>query len=81
MPEDAIVVARNMGAAELLDYDRSRRRGLVLEVTGECDPCSRMEEVAPGLKAALLPHWRGGVCTRVIEGGAIGIGEQVRIER
>jgi MOSC domain-containing protein YiiM len=55
--------------------------GLVLEVTGECDPCSRMEEVAPGLKAVLLPRWRGGVTTRVIEGGLIRVGDNVRIER
>ena len=55
--------------------------GLVLEVTGECDPCTRMEEIAPGLKAALLPFWRGGVTTRVIESGPIRVGEQVRIER
>ena len=54
--------------------------GLVLEVTGECDPCSRMEEVAAGLKGALLPHWRGGVTTRVIEGGRLEVGDQVRIE-
>ncbi|WP_414832730.1 phosphoenolpyruvate--protein phosphotransferase [Afifella sp. YEN Y35] len=31
MPADAVVVARNMGAAELLDYDRDKLRGLVLE--------------------------------------------------
>lgn len=31
MPEDAIILARNMGAAELLDYPRERIRGLVLE--------------------------------------------------
>lgn len=55
--------------------------GVVLEITGECDPCSRMEEVAPGLKAALLPRWRGGVTTRVLEGGLIRIGDNVRIER
>ena len=55
--------------------------GLVLEVTGECDPCTRMEEIAPGLKAALLPNWRGGVTTRVIENGPIRVGDQVRIER
>ena len=30
-PNDMIVVARNMGPAELLDYDRSKLRGLVLE--------------------------------------------------
>jgi MOSC domain-containing protein YiiM len=54
--------------------------GLVLEITGECDPCRRMEDVAPGLDAALRPHWRGGVTTRVIEGGPIQIGDQVRIE-
>ncbi len=55
--------------------------GLTLEVTGECDPCSRMEDVAPGLKAALLPHWRGGVTTRVIESGPLTLGDDVRIER
>lgn len=31
LPEDAIIVARNMGAAELLDYPRDRLRGIVLE--------------------------------------------------
>jgi MOSC domain-containing protein YiiM len=55
--------------------------GLVLEITGECDPCSRMEEICPGLKAALLPHWRGGITTRVIAGGHIAVGDEVRIER
>jgi len=55
--------------------------GLVLEVTGECDPCSRMEEIAPGLKAVLLPHWRGGVTTKVIQSGPIRVGDNVRIER
>jgi MOSC domain-containing protein YiiM len=39
-----------------------------------------MEEVAPGLKAVLLPHWRGGVTTRVIEDGLIRVGGNVRIE-
>ena len=55
--------------------------GLVLEITGECDPCSRMEEVAPGLKAVLLPHWRGGVTTKVIQSGPVRVGDKVRIER
>jgi MOSC domain-containing protein YiiM len=54
--------------------------GVTLEVTGECDPCSRMEEVATGLKAALMPHWRGGVTTRVIEGGPLTLGDEVRIK-
>ncbi|NMG41151.1 phosphoenolpyruvate--protein phosphotransferase [Chelativorans sp. ZYF759] len=31
LPRDAVVVARSMGAAELLDYPRERLRGLVLE--------------------------------------------------
>ena len=34
LPEDAIVVARNMGPSELLDYDRSRLRGVVIEEGG-----------------------------------------------
>ena len=31
LPRDAIIVARSMGAAELLDYPRDKLRGLVLE--------------------------------------------------
>ena len=31
LPENIILVARNMGPAQLLDYDRTRLRGLVLE--------------------------------------------------
>ena len=53
---------------------------LRIETTCECDPCSRMEEIVPGLKAALLPDWRGGVLGRVIADGDIAIGDEVRIE-
>jgi phosphotransferase system enzyme I (PtsP) len=31
LPDNIVLVARNMGPAELLDYDRTRLRGLVLE--------------------------------------------------
>lgn len=53
---------------------------VVLEVTRETDPCERMEALAPGLKAALLPDWRGGVCTFVVSGGEIAVGDAVEIE-
>jgi len=35
LPESAILVARSMSPAALLDYDRGRLRGLVLEEAGE----------------------------------------------
>jgi hypothetical protein len=38
LPQDAIIVARAMGAAELLDYPRAAIRGLVLE-DGADQPC------------------------------------------
>lgn len=53
---------------------------VVIEITQECDPCSRMEEIAPGLKAALTPDWRGGALARVIAGGTITVGDVIRIE-
>ena len=46
IPKDAIIVARNMGAAELLDYDRSRIRALALEEGG---PMSHVTIVARAL--------------------------------
>ena len=56
---------------------RLQLNDVVLEVTGETDPCGRMEEIAPGLFAALQADWRGGVCCRVIQGGSVRVGDQV----
>ncbi|MEG3146910.1 MOSC domain-containing protein [Sphingomonas sp. RT2P30] len=53
---------------------------VVVRITGECDPCSRMESIAPGLKAVLLPDWRGGVTAKVLHGGRIAIDDEIRIE-
>jgi len=55
-------------------------RDVVLEVTRETEPCERMEAVAAGLRAALTPDWRGGVCTMVVTGGEIAVGDTVAIE-
>jgi MOSC domain-containing protein YiiM len=52
---------------------------VLLRVTGETDPCSRMEEQCAGLKAALQPDWRGGVCCRVLVGGDVAIGDVVSL--
>ncbi|MEM1070738.1 MAG: MOSC domain-containing protein [Planctomycetota bacterium] len=48
-----------------------------LEVTGETDPCGRMDQAEPGLREALTPHWRGGVCCRVLQSGTIHAGQSV----
>ncbi|GGC22545.1 molybdenum cofactor biosysynthesis protein [Novosphingobium marinum] len=53
---------------------------LRLEITDECNPCSRMDAIRPGLKAALTPDWRGGALARVLTGGDIAVGDEVRIE-
>ena len=52
---------------------------LVIEITGECDPCERMDALHLGLRAALDPDWRGGFLGRVIEDGEIEVGDEVRI--
>jgi phosphotransferase system enzyme I (PtsP) len=46
MPENAILIARSMGPAALLDYDRAHLRGLVLEEGG---PTSHIAIVARAL--------------------------------
>lgn len=53
---------------------------LRIETTMECDPCSRMDEIKPGLRQALQPDWRGGVLGIVLSDGEIGVGDEVRIE-
>ncbi len=56
LPQDAIVIARTMGPAELLDYDRQRLRGLVLEEGGAA---SHVAIVARALGIAALTQVKG----------------------
>jgi MOSC domain-containing protein YiiM len=69
-----------------LDLEQSRNRILRLGddvriiVGGELTPCERMDEVLPGLRSAMRPHWRGGVFGQVLTGGQLCVGDAARWE-
>jgi len=58
VPRDAILVARSMGAAELLDYPRERLRGLVLE---DGAPTSHIVIVARAIGLPTVGQVKGAV--------------------
>lgn len=51
-------------------------KDVVLEITKPCSPCSRMEEIRPGLRQELAG--RRGILARVIRGGVISLDDPVR---
>ena len=53
---------------------------VLLEITCETTPCERMDEQQAGLGRALEPSWRGGVCCRVLRGGAVRPGDPVAMD-
>ena len=46
-------------------------------VTGETKPCKLMDQLCPGLRAALKPDCRGGVLGRITQSGTLAIGDEV----
>lgn len=53
---------------------------LHLLITGETDPCYRMDAQYQGLTRVLLPNWRGGVCCQVLSDGRINVGDLVTLK-
>jgi MOSC domain-containing protein YiiM len=72
------LVVSGLNLASLRDR-RFRVCEVVLEGTGWCHPCSRMEEeLGVGGYQAVRHH--GGITARVLQGGALHVGDDVAVE-
>ena len=70
------IVVSNLNLLALKDKQFKLGNEVVLEYTGPCHPCSRMEEnLGAGGLNAMRGH--GGICAKVIQGGKIKIGDTV----
>lgn len=79
VPADA--VRRNLLVSSINLYalrDRKFRIGaILLEGSGPCDPCSRMEEVL-GIGGYNAMRGHGGITARILEGGVFSVGESLQ---
>jgi MOSC domain-containing protein YiiM len=56
---------------------RIQAGGAEFEITMECDPCERMDEIRPGLQREL--EGRRGMLARVVTTGEIAVGDEIRL--
>ena len=72
------LVVRGLNLLALKNRQISIGDEVLLDITGECHPCSRMEEeLGPGGYNAMRGH--GGLTAHIAQGGFIRVGDAVRV--
>jgi MOSC domain-containing protein YiiM len=69
------LVVRDFSLNGLTNGAILRAGEVLLEITGDCSPCDRMESVRPGLQAEL--RGRRGLLAKAVTGGTIHVGDSV----
>ncbi len=71
------IIVKGINLLAFKDKQFSIGEEVILEFTGLCHPCSRMEtNLGPGGYNAMRGH--GGITAKVIKGGEIRVGDEVR---
>lgn len=52
---------------------------VLLQITAETDPCTRMDELHTGLKQALTSDWAGGIRCTVLREGTIHLDDSITL--
>ena len=69
----------DFSAGEALIGQQIQVGKVLLEITRETNPCSRMEALCTGLKEALTPCWNGGIRCQVLKEGTIQLGDKIQL--
>jgi MOSC domain-containing protein YiiM len=71
------VTTRGIALMALSEGARLRVGEAVFEITQPCQPCTRMEELRPGLQQTL--EGQRGMLARVVQGGALRVGDAIQL--
>jgi len=71
------VTTKGLDLSKVREGQRLRVGRAMLEVTGPCHPCDRMDEIRPGLQDALRS--RRGILCRVLETGRVQRGDRIEV--
>lgn len=71
------ITTEGIALMSLPPRQRLRVGEALLEITKECKPCERMEEIRHGLRSDL--EGKRGMLALVVEGGRISVGDPVKI--
>ena len=71
------IVTRGLDLQNLPEGTRLEIGGATLEITKDCEPCSFIDKLRPGLRAQM--ERRRGMLARVLRGGVIRVGDGILV--